>query len=407
MKRTSASKAFTILYSFQGQPDGADPQGRVSVYHSCTTICSTKIFGNTSTGGTDNAGTIYSLFSSGRGGFTEQLQLSYTPSETGSGPTGPVIGRSYYGPFFGMASQGGTFDKGTAVELRGFKGSNAVLSFDRRNGAFPAGGLTRLGSDTYYTATSAGGRYDRGAIVSITAAHKKLRPKVLYSFSGKSDGEHPNSELTFGFFGSAYYGTTAGSKSAPATVYAYVPGHGLTTLYTFGTSRDGVTPNGVVPVGSTKKIRLFGTTLKGGSSGYGTLYELKPNGSSYTKVTLHTFAGGSADGAYPHGPPIHAGGGRPALWVVTTSGGRGGCGTIFSFDLSSGEHALLYSFTCGADGAYPEAPIIFDGGYGNLLYGTTSAGGTANDGVVFSFMAPSASDRSLPELSRRPPSGWF
>ncbi len=392
VKRTSASGTLTILYSFQGQPDGADPQGRVSVYHLCTATCTTKIFGNTSAGGSSNAGTIYDVSTPGRGGFTESVQLSYTPSETGSDPTGPVIKKSYYGPIFGAAARGGTDDKGTVVELLPFKGTNTVLSFDRRHGAFPAGGLTREHRDTYYVATSAGGRYDRGAIVSITA-HKKLRPQVLYSFTGKSDGEHPNSELTtLGFVGSPdygpYYGTTGGSKSAPGTVYEFAPGHGIATLYTFEASEDG-TPTGVKPFAesSVKKAVLFGTTLDGGPSGYGTLYELKPKGSTYTKVTLHAFAGGTADGMYPHGPPIlNTGGEHHALWVVTTGGGSAGCGTIFSYDLSSGKYTLLYSFTCGADGAYPEAPIISDLTYGNGLLGTTSAGGASNNGVVFSFM---------------------
>ena len=383
-----ASANLTTLYSFQGQPDGATPRGRVSVYHLCTDVCSTMIFGNTSAGGANNAGTIYSLYSAnltGQGGFAEKVRLSYTPSTTGSDPTGSVIAHSYDGPTFGTASKGGADGKGTVVELPGFKGTNAVRSFDGHNGASPTGLASSNGFYPYYAATFAGGHHNLGAIVLIRVAHNKLRrPEALYSFAGTSDGEHPNSQIG-GALGSRFYGTTAGSETVPPTVYEFVPGNGLTTLYTFATSEIGVTPTGVIPIGnsSSKKISLIGATLSGGSSGYGTLYELKPQGSAYTMVTLHTFAGGAGDGAHPYGPPVYAGGG--SLYIVTANGGSKGCGTIFSFHLTSGAYGLLHSFKCGKDGANPEAPLTPDLTYDNLIYGTTSAGGTANRGVVFSF----------------------
>jgi uncharacterized repeat protein (TIGR03803 family) len=386
-KWASARGTLTTLYSFQGQPDGADPQGRVSVYHSCASNCTTTIIGSTSAGGTNNAGTIYSLFSPLSGaGFTEKIRLSYTPSETGSDPTGPVIQKLYPDPLFATASQGGIHDKGTIIELPSIKGTNAALSFDGRDGAFPAGALIWAYQNTYFAGTLAGGRYHRGAIVSITRMHKKLTAKVLYSFSGKSDGEHPNSLFHLNNSAAPYYGTTAGSKSVPGTVDAFIPGQGLTTLYTFEISKNQGTPTGIIPllVYSNRPRLLAGTTANGGSLGFGTLYELKAKGSKYTRVLLHTFAGGSADGAYPQGPLIHAGEGY-SVYGVTTGGGRGGCGTIFSYDPSSGKYAVVYSFTCDADGAYPKAPLASDG---NLLYGTTSGGGTANDGVVFSFHLP-------------------
>jgi uncharacterized repeat protein (TIGR03803 family) len=47
----------------------------------------------------------------------------------------------------------------------------------------------------------------------------------------------------------------------------------------------------------------------------------------------------------------------------------------------TGNEAVLYSFTGGADGAQPEAGVIRDAA-GNL-YGTTEAGGDLNLGTVF------------------------
>jgi len=378
------------LYNFQGQPDGADPQSSLFKYSVCTDKCSQWLFGTTSAGGTNNAGTIYSLYTPNvtYGTFSEEVLLSFTSSETGSDPTSSVF-RSKYGTLFATASQGGTHDKGTVVK---FKDQTVVLSFDGHDGATPTSGLTpevRNGAyqNTYYATTFAGGGHERGAILAIRPSTNKFSPKVLYSFNGASDGAHPNSQLST--FGSAhpYFGTTAGSKSAAATVYSFVPNQGLTTVYTFKNSKEGATPTGVyaTPLTYGKPLLIFGTTFTGGSSGYGILYELKPTGSKYTKVTLHTFAGGKADGAYPQGPPTSPGYNPAALYGVTAKGGSHNCGTVFRFDLSSEMYAVLYSFKCGKDGAYPEAPLTATTG---SLIGTTSAGGTANNGTVFLFKAP-------------------
>lgn len=381
ISRQSASGTLTTLYSFRGQPDGADPQGSLDAVSSCIRTCVTKIWGNTSSGGTNDAGTIYVLSRDDTSGsYSESVSLSYTPSTTGSSPTGPVALHTFNGPLFGTASQGGADGKGTVIELNG--SNPTVFSFDGHNGASPVGLAHPRG--IYYAITFAGGRHDRGAIVSIMVRHQKLVPKVVYSFSGKSDGEHPNS---FTITGIGDYGTTAGSKGVSGTVYSFGPERGLTTLYTFKGPNDGVAPNGISPVVPfSKNLPLFGTTLKGGLSGDGTVYELKPNGSTYTKTTLHTFTGGSGDGSFPQGRLVFQSASRYGVFYgVTKSGGRGGCGTIFSVDVSSGNYTSLYSFTCGDDGAYPEAPLTVSQDFTGTLDGTTSAGGNANKGVVFSY----------------------
>ena len=64
------------------------------------------------------------------------------------------------------------------------------------------------------------------------------------------------------------------------------------------------------------------------------------------------------------------------LYGTTYYGGRFGSGTVF--ELSPGangswEERVIYNFTGGADGGFPEAGLVFDG-VGNL-YGTTAGGG--------------------------------
>ncbi len=377
----TASGTLTTLYSFQGQPDGAVPKGGVNVYN-CEP-CPLVIFGNTSAGGANGAGTVYELYRPWRGSFSEYVLLSYSGASDGSGPVGTVVSHLASGSeILGTAPQGGLHGEGTVVQLHG-SGTQyretKVHSFDGRGGAAPSAGLTWRSNSLHYGTTFSGGRYGRGAILSV--ANKGLKTKVLYSFSGKSDGRHPNSTLGYDLKNGHLYGTTAGSSKDGdwGSVYDFAPDHTVTTIYSFHQYSDGATPTGVVGA-----INLFGTTEGGGASGYGTIYELKPNGSNYTKITLHTFAGGSGDGADPQGSLSFYG---IDMYGTTTKGGSANCGTLFRIDIY-GNYTVLYSFTCGDDGAYPNGDLAIEGNVSSgtySLYGTTAAGGTANQGTVFRF----------------------
>jgi uncharacterized repeat protein (TIGR03803 family) len=77
------------------------------------------------------------------------------------------------------------------------------------------------------------------------------------------------------------------------------------------------------------------------------------------------------------------------LYGTTSNGGgtgchQEGCGTIFSVT-TSGNEQVVYRFQGYAkfgDGSFPEAHLNEVGG---TLYGTTVAGGTHNDGTIFSL----------------------
>jgi len=115
-----------------------------------------------------------------------------------------------------------------------------------------------------------------------------------------------------------------------------------------------------------KNGNLYGTTELGGSSGYGTVFELTAAGSY---KAIYSFSG-EPDGAYPTTLMFDANGN---FFGTTLSGGvyQYG-GTVFELT-SAGIEKVLYSFTGGADGFYPEGPLVSDA-QGNL-YGTTYAGG--------------------------------
>jgi uncharacterized repeat protein (TIGR03803 family) len=384
-----SSIAFRTLYSFgYHQSDGAQPQSALYRTESCTQTCQEHLYGTTAAGGANNAGTVYDVYTydQTQGYYDGMVVMNFSPTATGSDPMGSVILAAHRsgGTLLTTASQGGAHGKGTVVSVH----TGITLSFDGHNGSLPTSGLTatpqRQHGYLFYTTTSEGGAHGLGTILAIGLSKDKLTSRVLYSFTGNSDGAHPNSA-----FSSSFFGTTSGSKTVPATVYEFNPGLSSvpTTIYTFTSSKDGAQPTGVAVLVKHSVPVLYGTTVQGGAAGYGTLYELKKTGSSYKKVTLHTFAGGSADGAYPQGSlaNVYYYGKFSGFYGVTEKGGSHDCGTIFRINLLTAEYAVVYSFKCGKDGAYPEAPLVFgaDG-----LAGTTSADGAYHGGTVFTFKTP-------------------
>jgi uncharacterized repeat protein (TIGR03803 family) len=161
-------------------------------------------------------------------------------------------------------------------------------------------------------------------------------------------------------------------------------------LYNFCSARgcaDGSEPYYSTPVFDSAG-NLYGTTLDGGSSGYGTVFELTPSaGGTWTEAVLYSFTGGTGDGASPYAGLIFDSTGN--LYGTTALGGAYQCGTVFELAPSAGgtwTETILYSFTGGND-SIPEDSLIFDGN-GNL-YGTTTgmlfgtACGGFNCGSVF------------------------
>jgi uncharacterized repeat protein (TIGR03803 family) len=125
---------------------------------------------------------------------------------------------------------------------------------------------------------------------------------------------------------------------------------------------------------------LYGTTVYGGTWGAGVVYKVEVSG---RQTVLYDFTAGN-DGGYPNGGVIPDGAGNlygtAINYGITASGGIA-AGVVYKLDAETGQETVLYGFTGGADGAYPAAGVIRDAA-GNL-YGTTSSGGAANAGVVY------------------------
>lgn len=241
---------------------------------------------------------------------------------------------------------------------------------------------------------------------SLPAQAQTLTPlhQFLGITDGRTDGATPQVGLTADRAGNLYGTTTAGGKLGThcnaegcgsvfkvehaGTGWVYVP------LYDFPGGENGFVPQGrviVAPDGS-----LYGTATAGGQGtcdtddnlGCGVVFHLQPPASicrsfscPWTETVLYAFTGG-ADGAYPNGDLVLDGAGN--LYGIAGGGHfdnnicYSGCGVVYKLTKVNGSwsETVLYTFQGSTDGAYPSGGVVFDTS-GNL-YGATTGGGNLN-----------------------------
>jgi uncharacterized repeat protein (TIGR03803 family) len=214
--------------------------------------------------------------------------------------------------------------------------------------------------------------------------------KVLYRFQGGNDGSAPFAGLIADKAGNLY-GTTADGGAGACqggcgTVFELSPASGgrwtETVLYRFTGGSDGAVPETGLIFDTTGN--LYGTTIHGGSSGDGTVFQLTapaPTGSAWTLNVLHNFIG--HDGRLSMGTLVFDKAGN--LYGPMLFGGRFGGGTVFQLAAPAVPGRawtlhVLHSFKGVNDGIDPVGALIFD--KKGVLYGT------AHDGTVFKEVPP-------------------
>ena len=295
------------------------------------------------------------------------------------------------GDLFGTTFDGGVNNVGTVFEITKTGGGYAstpttLVSFNGSNGANPVSGLIADAAGDLF-GTVNGGTNNQGTVFEIPYTNGSYAgtPITLVEFNG-SDGADPFGNL-IADAGRDLFGTTLeGGPSGDGTVFEIAKTAGgyvstPTTLASFNGA------NGAYPwVGLIADAAgdLFGVTAGvnaiGGTNGDGTVFELvNAGGGNYTLTTLVTFSG--INGANPVGNLIADAAGD--LFGTTDKGGANGDGTVFELvNAGGGNYTLttLVTFS-GINGANPIGDLIADAA--GDLFGTTSQGGANGDGTVF------------------------
>jgi uncharacterized repeat protein (TIGR03803 family) len=364
---------FYSFTSFTGaddtNSDGANPQADLVLYKNI-------IYGTARNGGSSGNGTVFAVNIDGTG-FANLHSFSVTSGNgytnyDGANPCAGLLLSSNI--LYGTTQRGGTFGCGTvfAIQINGSKFRNLYSFTGGADGAYPQSALVLSGNSLYGTAPNGSGGSIAGTVFKINTDGTDFTN--LYGFTGGDDGGNPQAGLCQS--SNTLYGTTVNNGwSGYGTIFAIGTDGSSFTNWGIG---DGV--GGAYPIGGLilSSNILYGTTTAF-ASGYGGVFAVATDGSNFTG--LYSFTGGE-DGSYPLGKLLLLGN---TLYGTTDFDGSSGIGTIFSITIDGTAYNSLYSFS-GANGANPLAGLIE---FGNELYGTASQGGASGNGVLFSLTLPS------------------
>jgi uncharacterized repeat protein (TIGR03803 family) len=396
----------TSLYNFNGgSNDGSAPIGGV------VADSAGNLYGTTGTGGSytdcspfgQTCGVVFELSPNG-GSWTESVLYTFTGGSDGGEPlAGLAIDTQ--GNLYGTTAIGGTYGNGTVFMLSSNAGvwiESVLYSFrGGSDGAYPQAAVTLHDGDIYGTTYAGGGNYCLGApsgcgtIFRLSQGSDGWTETVLYRFTNGADGAFPYASLILDPSGNLYGTTTQGgyhsNDCAPygcGNVFQLKHGPSgwtLNSLHAFTYDSDGSDPIGGLFAGASGTI--YGTAAGGGAGFSGTIFQLSYSKGTWNFGLLYSFSG--PDGSAPEATLVGKG---EYLFGTTYGGGAGSgcffggpCGTVFMLHAtqSGWKQTVLHSFSNnGTDGTYPEDNLILSKG---ALYGTTSAGGSADRGTVFAI----------------------
>ena len=385
LMQAAQAQTYTVLHNFTGgQQDGQSPVAGLTMDKRG------NLYGTTYYGGTTTNGEAFKLTRTG-GGFVFSPLHSFGDSTDGLNP----VSKLTIGPDGGLY---GTTNIGVVGTGCGGLGCGIVFKVTLPPSVCKTASCAWNESVAYQlTGSQEGGYPDSapifdqngnmfgalpgdiccGVIYELTPSGGSWTERVLYAFTGGSDGSVPHGGVIRDQAGNLYGVTYAGGTQDGGVVYQLVPaGSGWTenVLYKLDSA------SGTKPVGGLvfdQAGNLYGTTTFGGANDDGTVFMLSPAGGTWTATVLYNFPNGAEPSA---SLTLDAAGN---LYGTTMFGGAHGTGSIFKLTHGSGwTYTSLKDFASDVhDGGLPSSDVIFDAS-GNL-YGTAAKGGTGKAGVVW------------------------
>ncbi len=275
----------TVVHSFGGRSDGANPQGDL------TFDAAGDIYGIAGGGGSPGGDCIWpSPYSCG-------TVYKLTPSNNGW-----VISILHY----------------FQLEIAGYWGTD---------GSSPRGGVVLDGVGNLYGTTLQGGRHGGGTLYQLSPHGSGWTEQILYNFTAAPS----SGGMIMDASGNLYGSTISGGENNAGTVFELNLVNGIWTYNTIFASFPDCSQGGCGPQGKLLMDaagNLYGTTEGGGAYGYGTVFKLTRSNSRWTYTSLHDFTGRSdSGGAYPFGGVVRDANGN--LYGTTDEGGTNDQGVVF------------------------------------------------------------------------------
>ncbi|MCA6383184.1 MAG: T9SS type A sorting domain-containing protein [Cytophagales bacterium] len=364
-------------YNFKGI-NARSPMGSL-------TLCSNgKFYGMAWAGGVNNLGVLFEY------DLTSNLftnRIDFDGLHKGSHPMGSLT-LSSSGMLYGMTSNGGVNNKGVLFEFDPSSNSfTKKIDFDGiAKGSYPRGNVTIISNGKIFGMTSMGGVNDVGIIFEFDPSTNSYTKRV--DFDGATKGSNPFGSLTLGNNGNLYgmtnKGGVKGGTVGSGVLFEYNPNtNAFVKRFDFGldfTVNASAGPHGSLTMGSNGKF--YGMTYYGGANFKGILFEYDPTTNAFNKKI--DFNG--TNGGMPYGSLTLGSNGK--LYGMTSYGGKGS-GALFEYDPVTNSLTKSVDFDGLTTGSYP---------YGDLaksndgkFYGMTNGGGTLNIGVLFEYDLPNNS----------------
>src|SRR3984885_12057993 len=260
------ARGLTVLYNFAGSSDGGDP------FASLIRDSAGNLYGTADYGGTAFAGAVFKVAPNG----TETVLYSFSGGADGAQPFS-ALARDKAGNLYGTTTMGGSANAGVVFKLDASGTETVLHNFTgRSDGTTPTGGLLEDKAGNFYGTASQGGTSNDGVLFKIDA---KGKYSILHTFTGAAnDGKYPTyTSLLMDSKGSLYGVTEEGGAADGGILYKLSKTGKLTILHSFmGGTTDGCNVLGV-PF-KDENGNFYGTTSSCGTSSLGTVWKVSASG---------------------------------------------------------------------------------------------------------------------------------
>ena len=322
---------FTVLHTFSGSSDGTNPVAGL-------VLSGSTLYGTTALGGANNDGTVFAINTNGTG-FT--VLHTFGGSSDGANPqAGLIVSGSL---LYGTAEYGGANGYGTvfAINTNGTGFTNLHSFSGSSDGEYPVAGLVLSGSLLYGTAEN-GGANSQGTVFAINTNSTGFTTLCSFSDGGYPEAALILSGNSTTLYGTTYWGGTNGYGSVFAistngsgftNLYSF-------TAAVNDANSDGANPAAALVLSGNT---LYGVAQYGGTNANGTVFAISTNGGGFTNLYTFT-AGDptyntNSDGIYPQGLILSG----TALYGTAKYGGSNNCGTVFALLLPSSPPLALFT----------------------------------------------------------------
>lgn len=373
----------TVLHDFTSFPQGFEPSNIIADVDG-------SLYFSTFSGGEHGNGAVIKLAQGKNGKWEQSVIYSFKGSTFSDGEIPVSLQLDGQGNIYGLTSWGGQIIKGqvcgecgTAFKLTrnsdGTWSEKVLYSFglNDSDGWFPNANMVMDAAGNIYGSTNEGGQYQDGMVfeLSPTPAGQWVET-VLYTFTGKYDGNSPVAGIVADASGNLY-----GMTSYGGDLQCGYEGEGCGVVFQLSRTPSGSWQQQVLYAATSDNPPSGGIAIDQNGNLYGTggssVFEVsRSSGNTWAFKPLHQFF--NPDGNSPDFLLID---GQGNIYGTAYGGGAGkstcyyGCGTVFRLTNPGGTDStfdVLYSFPGSSDGMDPVALAI---GPSGQLYGVTQFGG--------------------------------